>query len=313
MKKTKYLCLFLLGAFCLVGCGHKHQWEEATCDTAKTCVECGETEGEVPGHDYEEATCTEPAICKICGKKDGEKKGHLWDAATCQTPETCSVCGTTMGEPAAHDEYYFGSCDLCGLTQYTGLLELIDEKMDKAYYALCESLETTGEDTEKGVEAFYEKLGTLNILMATLPTEDDVYEALGFRTLQDVLVILDSVIIDVMYTSRMPLYDECYALFEEAYNLCGDYEELKEVKKEIKSVMDCVPRAVPELSEEVWAEYDVPFFDCMADEAGMQMYESCIEKWQNNYLETIAELIEIDAMVQLYEETLLGVMDAVSE
>ena len=31
----------------LSGCGHTHEWEEASCEAPKTCKSCGETEGDV--------------------------------------------------------------------------------------------------------------------------------------------------------------------------------------------------------------------------------------------------------------------------
>lgn len=302
MKKTNYLCMLLLGAFCLAGCGHEHQWEEATCDTAKTCIECNETEGEALDHNYAEATCTEPAICTLCGDKDGDALGHSFAEATCVAPETCSTCGETKGEPVAHDEDYFGTCELCGVEQYTGLLEKIDSKTKDAYYEMVDSLVTFSTDLEAELEDLYEKLGTLDVLVDKLDSMDEVYEVLGFRTLQDILVWMDSIATEVLFTSRMSVYDTSYGMFEEAYNLCGDYEELKKLKETIKAFMDCVPRSVPELSEEMWAKYDVPFLDYFMDEEGAQEYDAAMAEWQENYMELVAEIIEIDNVVAKYGE-----------
>lgn len=302
MKKRNYLCMLLLGAFCLAGCGHEHQWEEATCDTAKTCIECKETEGEALGHDYADATCTEPKTCELCGDKDGEALGHSFAEATCVAPETCSTCGETKGEPVAHDEDFFGTCELCGLEQYTGLLQKIDSKTKDGYYEILESLLTFATDMEVELEDLYEKMDTMELLVDKLDSVDAVYDALGFRTLQDILDWMDSIANEVLYTSRMSVYDTSYALFEEAYNLCGDYEELTELKETIKAFMDCVPRSVPEQSEETWAKYDAPLLDYFMDEEGMQTYNDAMTEWQEAYMKSVTEFIEIDNLVVEYGE-----------
>ena len=63
MKKSVFT-LLLTSAFAavlalsLAGCGHQHSWEDATCDTPKTCSECGETEGEALGHEVSIGKCS---------------------------------------------------------------------------------------------------------------------------------------------------------------------------------------------------------------------------------------------------------------
>ena len=64
-----------------------HAWIAATCDKAKTCSVCGETEGKALGHSWKKATCTEPKTCKRCGATSGDPKGHSWDKGV------CTVCG----------------------------------------------------------------------------------------------------------------------------------------------------------------------------------------------------------------------------
>lgn len=44
---------------------------EATCDTPKTCAECGEIEGEVLEHVWVDATYTNPKTCELCGTTEG--------------------------------------------------------------------------------------------------------------------------------------------------------------------------------------------------------------------------------------------------
>ena len=50
MKKVAILILCMIMTIALVGCGHEHTWQEATCISPKTCSECGETEGGALGH-----------------------------------------------------------------------------------------------------------------------------------------------------------------------------------------------------------------------------------------------------------------------
>ena len=103
-----------LGGANAAGLFHQHIWKQATCTTAKTCEECGATEGDPLGHDYEVsekgATCTLPGkkvyTCKRCGdnysEDNGEPaKGHTpgeWrvDTASMKSVQYCSTCGLPM-------------------------------------------------------------------------------------------------------------------------------------------------------------------------------------------------------------------------
>lgn len=92
------LCLSLLtGCFC-----NHEEWAPADCVTPKTCIACGETEGEALGHVWMAATCETPKTCEVCGVTDGDPKGHSWVDATCDAPKTCSACKLTEGEALGH-------------------------------------------------------------------------------------------------------------------------------------------------------------------------------------------------------------------
>lgn len=104
-KNMRILIVGLLLCALLAGCGHQHAWLDTTCQTPKTCADCGATEG----------TATD----------------HNWNNPTCQTPKTCTECGTTEGTALAHTYGEWGgreqdpssqwirsrSCTLCGNRQ----------------------------------------------------------------------------------------------------------------------------------------------------------------------------------------------------
>lgn len=79
-----------------------HTWTDATCQHPKTCTVCGETEGEPIAHTWVDATCTDPKKCTMCGLTEGEPLGHEWTGVTCQHANTCKVCGLVVGEPKDH-------------------------------------------------------------------------------------------------------------------------------------------------------------------------------------------------------------------
>ena len=102
MKKTTSLLLFLALICTLTGCGCKHEWKDATCETPKICSLCEEVEGEPLGHSWQEATCEAPKTCSGCGLTEGEALGHSWAEATCEAPRTCTNCTMTEGDALGH-------------------------------------------------------------------------------------------------------------------------------------------------------------------------------------------------------------------
>ena len=76
MKKRGYVLLafvaMILIVISLTSCKkHKHNFVDATCTNAKTCLECGKTEGTALGHDWEDATIDHPKRCTRCGTTEG--------------------------------------------------------------------------------------------------------------------------------------------------------------------------------------------------------------------------------------------------
>ena len=122
-KKLALLVLVLVCALALSACGCKHEtWNEANCETPKTCAECGEIEGAPLGHSWAAATCEIPKTCEACGNVDGEALGHSWLDATCEAPKTCETCALTEGEALGHiwldaTTETPKTCETCALTE----------------------------------------------------------------------------------------------------------------------------------------------------------------------------------------------------
>ena len=102
MKKAVITALLVLLCFALSACACKHTWNDATCQTPKTCSQCGATEGEVAAHQWTDATCVAPRTCAVCGKTEGEPLPHNWMPATCTAPKTCASCGGVGGDALGH-------------------------------------------------------------------------------------------------------------------------------------------------------------------------------------------------------------------
>ena len=150
MKRLIVILLVLALAFSLAGCGHKHEWKEATCTEPKTCATCGETEGEPLGHTWVEATCTEPKTCSVCGETEGEPLGHTWVDATETEPKTCSVCGLTEGEPLGPDEEALRAAEEAARAAEEEAARLAEEEAAKA--AEEEAARAAEEEAAKAAE-----------------------------------------------------------------------------------------------------------------------------------------------------------------
>lgn len=102
-----------------------HNWEEATCDRPKTCLDCGLTAGEPLGHNWQEANCDSPKTCTVCGLTEGEALGHKWREANCVSPKTCTACGISEGEVLGH-LFVGDTCTRCGKPDVPGLSGDVD-------------------------------------------------------------------------------------------------------------------------------------------------------------------------------------------
>ena len=75
-----------------------------------SCGACRPETLDATGHDWNAATCTSAKTCKVCGATEGAATGHSWNAATCTSAKTCKVCGATEGSATGHS--YSNDTDL---------------------------------------------------------------------------------------------------------------------------------------------------------------------------------------------------------
>ena len=131
MKKCWQLLLVIALCVVLVGCGHTHTWQSATCVAPKICTACGETEGEALGHFWVDASCEESRFCTVCGLTSGDPLGHLWKDASCTVTMCCEVCSKTEGEANGHEMMVATctspqTCSVCGETKGDPLGHIVE-------------------------------------------------------------------------------------------------------------------------------------------------------------------------------------------
>ena len=183
------LCLFVLaGIFrACASIFHEHEWQEATCTTARTCAKCGQTDGEPLGHQWVDATCQAPKTCSVCGATEGGRADHIWLSATCIEPEMCSVCGKNRhwySVPLGH-EWQEATCNMpqtcvrCGATEGTPQHDLISYYWDTTVEPTCQSegeaaqaCRTCGEVVTKVLPVVVHKAGDWEVVEEATPTSD---------------------------------------------------------------------------------------------------------------------------------------------
>lgn len=131
---SRVVLLLTLMSLLLTGCGCKHEWQAATCDTPKTCSLCQVTEGEALGHTWADATCETAKTCTACNKTEGEALGHKWEDATTEAPKTCSVCQKTEGEKIVTDSRFTTAANKELFGTWTGVIKVSgSELIDKTF------------------------------------------------------------------------------------------------------------------------------------------------------------------------------------
>ena len=106
MKRSIVIVIAILLLVTLSACGCKHEWADATCTNAQSCILCEETQGTPLGHEWIDANCIEPQICSVCHETQGEPLGHSpsdpefkennYVTATSVYVQKCTVCGEDL-------------------------------------------------------------------------------------------------------------------------------------------------------------------------------------------------------------------------
>lgn len=261
--KKKALFMVVLGGLCLAGCSHEHMWTEATCGTVKTCIDCGETEGEELEHLFAKASCTKPETCSRCGETRGEVLEHDYLIATCSQAELCSRCGAERGERAAHTEQFIGVCERCHEIQNKEVVEDIFSKLEEANIYLS---------IQKG-SVSVAAIGKTSMLQGSIPwgllAEDDV------TTVKGIAVWGDAQLRKVYSKSVVAGFEAICSLYEEARAMCEGYEGLETLQARLSTVVEFAPVDVPEFKEEEFVQYDI-----LASQCNQAIFDEVLAKFK---------------------------------
>ena len=117
MKQLTRIVLTLVMIVSLSACSEKceqHTYDHA-CDAI--CNECGEARDQ-QAHQWNDATCITAKTCKVCGTTEGEALGHTpaEDDGDCTTPIKCVNCeqNAKAGATGHHDADHDYTCDNAG-------------------------------------------------------------------------------------------------------------------------------------------------------------------------------------------------------
>lgn len=256
MKKIAGMVV-LCGVFLLAGCRHEHVWEEATCETPKRCVECGDTEGNPRKHLWKGSDCTSPKKCELCGATEGEPLGHNFLSATCIRPEECGVCGERRGEIAAHTGEMIGRCDLCDTDQNKDLVLTLGYRQEVVtnYYLTV---------INEATQSLSKEMEVMNSLPET--EEEGRNVTIGEYSFETMTIgnffdWMNSLVWKNLWEEHVESYEEMRRVCEEVYLLCADYPELASLKEKTKEVIDAIPLAMPEKEKKTGDLYDYKMMD----------------------------------------------------
>ncbi len=200
MKKCISVLVVLTVLMCLVltACECKHQWQDATCNTPKTCEKCGVTEGDVLTHVWADATTDAPKTCTLCGLTEGEKivTDSRFTTAACQDligtwEGLISLTGEEIDVPT-----FTGTLDLTYTLVFGNDGAYSQEIVLKDKAAFLKKLQTHFADE---MYAQYEDQG-----LTREQADEKARLSLGFDVMSYALIMADSVDWSTVYTAELP-------------------------------------------------------------------------------------------------------------
>ena len=180
-------------------------------------------------HEFNDATCTSPAKCKTCGEIKGSIAEHQWIDATCTEPQICNICKSEQGKPNGHF-WMKADCD--------------NPKV-------CKTCKVT-EGKPKGHKKEIGKCGRCKKFI-----NKDIYNKINDWIDN---YSKSSTVSQNEGTSVADIYENCCLLdarnkklknqLNDLIKICGDYKQLKSVKKQAKKTLKLIPNEV-ELSSDM--------------------------------------------------------------
>lgn len=154
---------------------------------------------------------------------------HVWTEATCTSPKTCNECGEVEGNALGHT-CEVGKCQSCGEFQGAETIEKITAKASKA----CEKITSIAQNGSSS-------------LTSSMTNEKEFCDS-----------------IEATYKSYQAVISE----FDDAADLCGDYEYLADLKKALYGVSAAFPTFPSVKNFDTMIEYSnnlVPFVNALSN------------------------------------------------
>lgn len=148
---------------------------------------------------------------------------HIFTDATCITPKTCIECEKTEGEALGH-------CFLDATCELPATCEICGETEGEALGHTIEVGKCSNCNEYQGMEII-----------------ESIFEKLTYANSQtDLALIAQTSGIDYYndFLNGISYYESAQTVYEEALDLCGNYSDLKDLRRDIKNLINALPLTV---------------------------------------------------------------------